>query len=67
MEISGTNSGAAAYVMKKAMEMPNILLDLLQQSAGFEGQSHATQSPVSSQPVALAAITGKGKLIDVVA
>jgi hypothetical protein len=65
MKISGTSIDASTYAMKKAMEMPNILLDLLQQSADLGGQYLGTNAPVSSNPVALPA--GAGKLIDIVA
>ena len=65
MEISGTNIGASTYAMKKAMEMPNILMNLIQNSA-IEKQTLGTKSPIS-QPIDVSAVTGKGKIIDLVA
>jgi len=66
MEISGTNLGASTYAMKKAIERPNILLNLIQQSAAPAGQSLDAKNLVPSNPPDLAAITGKGKIIDLV-
>lgn len=66
MEISGTNIGASTYAMKKAMEMPNILMNLIQSSAVNGNQTLGTKSPVSL-PIDVAAVTGKGKIIDLVA
>lgn len=66
MEISGTTIGASIFAMKKAMEMPNILLNLIEQTADSGGQALAMKSPISSTPVDLAAITGKGKILDIV-
>ena len=67
MEITGSNVGASTFAMKQAMEMPNILLNLIKQSADSGGQSLETKAPISSKQVDLAAITGKGKIIDLVA
>ena len=66
MEISGTNIGASTYAMKKAMEMPNILMNLVQSSAVSGNQTLGTKSHVS-QPIDVSAVTGKGKIIDLVA
>lgn len=67
MEISGTNAGASIYAMKKAMEMPNLMLSLVQQSADSGKQSLGTKSPAATQTLDHAAITGKGAIIDLVA
>ena len=67
MKIDGNNMGASTYAMKKAMEMPNLMLSLVQQPADSGKQSLSTTTPASSQALDLAAITGKGKLIDVIA
>ena len=66
MEISGTNIGASTYAMKKAMEMPNILMNLVQSSAVSGNQTLGTKSSVS-QPIDVSTVTGKGKIIDLVA
>lgn len=66
MEVSGTNIGASTYALKKAMEMPNILMSLIQNAAGSGDQSLATKTPVP-QAVDVSAATGKGRIIDLVA
>jgi len=66
VEISGTNIGASTYAMKKAMEMPNILMSLIQNSAVSDNQSLGTKAPVP-QSVDVSAVTGKGRIIDLVA
>ena len=66
MEINGTNNGAATFAMKKALEMPNILLDLIQSSASNGNQTANLKSPMP-QPVNISAVTGKGRIIDLVA
>nr|WP_321399076.1 hypothetical protein [uncultured Desulfobacter sp.] len=66
MNVSGTTStGASAEAMKKAMAMPNLLLNLLGQTSGTT-QSLNTQSTEVQQAADLASVTGKGKIIDVV-
>ncbi len=68
MEMNGISAGAATYAMKKAMEMPNILINLVQNSALAGNQPLATRSPVPSPNAPdLAAVTGKGKILDLVA
>lgn len=67
MEIGGTNAGASTYAMKKAMEMPNLLLSLVQQSADSGKQTLGTKSPSATQAIDLATVTGKGTIIDLVA
>ena len=66
MEISGTNIGASTFAMKKAMEMPNILMALVQKSAVNDTQALGTNSSLP-QPSNLSAVTGKGRIIDLVA
>ena len=66
MEINGTNIGAATFAMKKAMEMPNILMNLVQDSSP-DGKSTETMQSSSSRPLDIPASTGKGKLINLVA
>ena len=66
MEISGTNIGVATFAMKKAMEMPNVLMKLIQNSAGNEKQTIGMNSPVP-QSVDISSVTGKGKNIDLIA
>ena len=67
MEISGTHIGASTYAMQKAMEMPNILLSLVQQTTETGKQSLGTKSPKATQPLDLETMTGKGKIIDLIA
>lgn len=67
MEISGSNTGASTYAMKKAMEMPNLLLNLVQQTADSGNQLHSTKTTKTDQTVDLDTVTGKGKIIDIVA
>ena len=67
MEIGGSNIGASAYAMKKAMEMPKLLLNLVQQTADSGNQLHSTKTPKTGSAVDLDSVTGKGKIIDIVA
>lgn len=68
MEISGTNVGASVFAMKRAMEMPSILLNLIQPPpAEFGSQSLAMKTSPASKPVDQTTITGNGKIIDIVA
>ena len=67
MEINTNNIGASTYAMKKAMEMPNLMLNLIQQTADSGKQPLGTNSPTAPQALDLATITGKGKIIDLVA
>ena len=66
MEINGTNIGAATFAMKKAMEMPNILMNLVQDSSA-DGKSTESMQSSASRPLDIPASTGKGKLINLVA
>jgi hypothetical protein len=67
MEINTNNIGASTYAMKKAMEMPNLMRNLIQQTADSGKQPLGTNSPTAPQTLDLATITGKGKIIDLVA
>nr|WP_319491722.1 hypothetical protein [uncultured Desulfobacter sp.] len=61
MNVNGPpNTVASTDAMKKAMAMPNLLLNLLGQTSG------TTQSTEVQQTADLATVTGKGKIIDVV-
>ena len=53
--------------MKKAMEMPSLLLNLVQQTTDSGSQLHSTKTPKTAQTVGLDTVTGKGKIIDIVA
>jgi len=67
MEITGTNVGASTYAMKKALEMPNLLLSLVQQTANSGKQSLLTKSPIAIQTLDRPTISDKGRTIDLVA
>lgn len=68
MDINGPlNTAASTDAMKKAMAMPNLMLNLLQLSANASTQSLDTKLPEVQQSSDLAAITGKGKVIDIIA
>ena len=67
MEIGGSNTGASTYAMKKAIEMPNLLRNLVQQTADSGNQLHSTMTPKTDLAVGLDTVTGKGKIIDIVA
>jgi len=62
MEMGGTNSGASTYAMKKAMEMPKLLLSLVEQTAGLQKQPPVVQP--AAQPVDFVAMAGKGGIIN---
>ena len=66
MEINSINSSASTYAMKKAIEMPNLMLNLIQKSGNNDSQSLNTSTPVVQQAPDLS-VTGKGKIIDIVA
>lgn len=67
MEIGGSNTGASTYAMKKAMEMPNLLLSLVQQTADSGNQLHSIKTPKTVSAVGFDTVTGKGENIDIVA
>ncbi len=64
MEIGGTNMGASTYAMKKAMEMPNLLLGLVRQTADSGKQPLSTKPSAAVQKVDPGTMTDKGKIID---
>ena len=66
MEINRPNITASTYAMKKALDMPNILMDLVRNSVSSGQEPLGTNNP-SPQPVDISAITGKGRIIDLVA
>ena len=66
MEINGTGGGAAIYVLKKALAMPDAALDLVRAATGSAGQTLATKAP-EAQAADRAAATGKGQMVDRVA
>ncbi len=66
MDGSGTNIGASTYAMKKAIERPKNMLNLVQQIPNTQ-QSLNTENSVVKQTPDLATITGKGKIIDIIA
>ena len=67
MDISKTNAGASTYAMKKAMEMPNLMLQLVQQTAGSGQAPLKTDSSAELQKPNTGAVNGKGGIIDIVA
>ena len=67
MEIGGSNTGASIYAMKKAMEMPNLFLNLVQQTTDSRNQVLGTKTLKYAQTVDLDTITGIGENIDIVA
>lgn len=67
MDINGTDIGASTYAMKKTVEMPRLMLNLVQQIPNTETQALNSKSPVVQQAPDLESITGKGKIIDIVA
>lgn len=62
MEMGGTNNGASTYAMKKAMEMPKLLLSLVEQTAGLQKQSPVVQP--AAQSVDLEVMSDKGGIIN---
>lgn len=67
MDINATNTGASTYAMKKAMEMPKLMLDLVQQTSNVGKQSLNTESLSAQQAPDIGSISVKGKIIDIVA
>ena len=66
MEINSTSTGASTYAMKKAMDMPNQLLSLVQQ-AGGSGQQQTLAADSLAESQRAVSTTGKGQIIDIVA
>ncbi|MDH4331560.1 MAG: hypothetical protein OEV89_03180 [Desulfobulbaceae bacterium] len=66
MKINETNTGAATFAMKKAMEMPKTLVNLVQNSTADAKNTLGTMSP-ALQPKDISMHTGKGKIVDIVA
>jgi len=67
MNINGTNITASTNAMKKAIEMPKLMLNLLEQTSNTASRSLNTQTPAIQQAPDLGTITGKGKIIDIIA
>lgn len=67
MEINDSSTGASTYAMKRAIEMPNLLLDLLQQTADANQQSLAAERSPEADRLDVSAAAGKGTLINIVA
>ncbi len=67
MEIGETNIGASTYAMKKAMELPNLLLGLIQQTTDSGKQTLNSNPSAPIQTADLGTITGKGQIIDLIA
>lgn len=69
MEINGTGTGASTYAMKKAMELPNLMLSLVEQTAAGSGKQRVSGTEPAAGALAAdrAAVTGKGLMIDSVA
>ena len=67
MDINGTSIGASTYALKKAMETPYLMFNLVQQMPDTVNRSlNTAESPVIKQASDPATITGKGRLIDIV-
>lgn len=65
MEINGTSSsGAATYALKKAQESAGAVLDVVKNAANNIEQT-TTMQPPEAKPVDLSAVTGKGKIVDI--
>lgn len=67
MEINATNAGASTYAMKKAMDMPNLMLQLVQQTANSGQDGLKTNSSAQLQRPNTGAVNGKGGIIDIIA
>lgn len=67
MNINEINIGASTYAMKEAIARPNLMLNLVQQISNAESQSLNTEGPAIKQAPDLSTITGKGKLVDIIA
>ena len=57
-------SGTALYTMQKALEQPQLLLDILQKSV--PDQKLAAQATSVTEGSDVAAVTGKGQKINIV-
>ncbi len=64
MEISGTGTGAATYALKKALEIPDTILNLLPQPASAPLSS---SSNIAVQATDADQHSEKGSIIDIVA
>jgi hypothetical protein len=66
MEVNQMSGGTATYAIKKALEMPTVLMELVRDSSAIGQQPLGMKSPVP-QPPEIAIGTGKGQHIDLVA
>jgi hypothetical protein len=66
MEINTNNMGASTYSMKKAMQMPSLMLNLLEQAAESGTQALGIKSPAVTQIREIAESTNKGSIIDLI-
>ncbi|WP_245619893.1 hypothetical protein [Desulfobacter vibrioformis] len=53
--------------MNKAIEVPNLMLNLVQQIPNTESQSLSTENPAVKQAPDLSTFTGKGTIVDIIA
>lgn len=65
MKIAETGIGAATYSLKKALEMPNTLVQLLQNSSGEQQQALESKS-IIQQPIKDSSVAEKGNIIDII-
>ena len=67
MNMNFTNIGASANAMKKVMHRPNVMLNLFQKNDNTGNGSLNAGKRVAKKESDLATITGRGKLINIVA
>ena len=65
MKVNPTTAGTSTYALKKAMEMPNTLLRLIQ-NQDDSGASTLKTSPPALTATAPSQATAKGAIIDII-
>jgi len=65
MEMNGTNISVSTFAMKKAMGMPNILMNLVQSFVMNGNQTLGAKASIP-QAVDVSVVFGKDKIIDLV-
>ena len=67
MDMNLTNTGASAYAMKKVMQRPNVMLNFFEKNDNTGNGPLNAGRRVGKKESDLATITGRGRLINIVA
>ena len=65
MEISNRSTGASVYAMKKALDIPKTLLDMIQDTRAMPQPPAISTNSMQAQDTTT--VTGKGAVVDIIA